>query len=128
MPRVVHFEIHASDPARMVKFYTEVFDWKFMHRPEMQYWLVMTGDEKEPGINGGLMQRRGPKPDKDQPVSAHVCTVDVPSVEEYWKRALAAGALPALPKKTIPGVGYAAYLKDPDGNIFGIYQADKAAH
>jgi predicted enzyme related to lactoylglutathione lyase len=127
MPRVVHFEIHASDPPRLVKFYTDVFGWKITHMPQMQYWLIDTGDASAPGINGGLMQRKGPKPEKGQSVNAHVCTVDVPSVDDYWKRALAEGASPAMPKMTIPGVGYVAYVLDPDGNIFGIYQVDKTA-
>jgi predicted enzyme related to lactoylglutathione lyase len=29
MPRVVHFEIHAADPARGVKFYGKIFGWTF---------------------------------------------------------------------------------------------------
>ncbi len=28
MPRVVHFEIHADDPERAVRFYKKVFGWK----------------------------------------------------------------------------------------------------
>lgn len=128
MPRVVHFEIHASDPTRLVRFYSEVFGWKFTHMPELQYWLIDSGEASTPGINGGLLQRRGPKPEKGQPVNAHVTVMDVASVDDYWKKALAAGASPALPKMTIPGVGYAAYAVDPDGNIFGLYQADKSAH
>ena len=28
MPRVIHFELSADDPARAVKFYDEVFGWK----------------------------------------------------------------------------------------------------
>ncbi len=27
--RPVHFEIHADDPKRAMKFYTDVFGWKF---------------------------------------------------------------------------------------------------
>jgi predicted enzyme related to lactoylglutathione lyase len=127
MPRPVHFEIQASDPPRLAKFYSEVFGWKVQHMPEMQYWLLMTGDEKEPGINGGILNRKGPKPAVNQSVNAYVCSIDVPSVDDYWKRALAAGASPALPKMTIPGVGYVAYVKDPDENILGLYQTDKSA-
>ncbi len=44
----------------MAKFYTEVFGWKITHMPQMEYWLIVTGDASTPGINGGLMQRRGP--------------------------------------------------------------------
>lgn len=127
MLRPVHFEIQSGDPARLAKFYSEVFGWKVQHMPQLQYWLLTTGEEKDPGINGGILNRKGSKPTKEQSVNAFVCSMDVPSVDDYWKRALAAGASPALPKMTIPNVGYVAYLADPDGNIFGIYQADKSA-
>lgn len=29
MRRIVHFEIHASDPQRAIEFYESVFGWKF---------------------------------------------------------------------------------------------------
>lgn len=125
MPRVVHFEIHASKPQVLVDFYTEVFGWKFTHMPQMQYWIIDNGDG--PGINGGLMQRHGPKPEPGASVTSHVTVIDVPSVDDYMKRALGAGAKEALPKMSIPGIGYAAYILDPDNNIVGIYQADKDA-
>ncbi len=38
-----------------------------------------------------------------------------------------AGAECALPKMAIPGVGWLAYYKDPDGHIFGIMQNDPGA-
>ena len=29
MPRPVHFEIHATDPQRAIRFYTQLFGWTF---------------------------------------------------------------------------------------------------
>lgn len=58
MPRVVHFEVHASDPERTMNFYRELFGWKF---------------------------------------------------------------------QAIPGVGWLAYAKDPEGTIFGMMQSDPSA-
>ena len=126
MPRVVHFEIHASKPQQLVDFYSEVFGWKFQHMPEMKYWMIDNGEG--PGINGGLTQRHGPKPPADAPVSTHVTVIDVANVDAAWSKALASGATAALPKMAIPHVGYAAYLRDPDNNLFGIFQADSGAH
>lgn len=126
MPRVVHFEIHASKPQQLVDFYSEVFGWNFRHIPEIQYWMIDNGEG--PGINGGLMQRMGPKPPADAPVSTHVTVIDVANVDASWEKALASGATAALPKMAIPNIGYAAYLCDPDNNLFGIYQADSGAH
>jgi predicted enzyme related to lactoylglutathione lyase len=33
----------------------------------------------------------------------------------------------ALPKMPIPGMGWLAYCKDSEGNIFGMMQADPSA-
>ncbi len=62
-----------------------------------------------------------------QAVIAFVCTVDVPAIDEYLKKATAGGATIALPKMAIPGVGWLAYCKDTEGNIFGMMQSDKNA-
>ena len=37
------------------------------------------------------------------------------------------GALVCVPKTAVPGIGWLAYVKDPDGNIFGMMQADTKA-
>ena len=37
------------------------------------------------------------------------------------------GGTLALTKMAIPHVGWVAYVKDPDGNIFGLHQADPSA-
>jgi predicted enzyme related to lactoylglutathione lyase len=126
MPRPVHFEIHAGDPEKIVKFYVDVFGWKITHMPQFDYWLIETGSG-DVGINGGLMRRRGPAPEADAPVNAYVCSIGIDSVDNYLDRAIKAGAAVALPKMSIPGVGYQAYVKDPDGNILGLHQADRSA-
>jgi predicted enzyme related to lactoylglutathione lyase len=126
MSRPVHFEIHASDPEKLAKFYADVFGWKIQHMPQFDYWLIDSGSS-EHGINGGLLRRRGSPPAPDAPVNAYVCSLGIDSVDSYLERALKAGATVALPKMAIPGVGYQAYIKDPDGNILGLHQPDKSA-
>ncbi|HPT75026.1 MAG TPA: VOC family protein, partial [Methanomassiliicoccaceae archaeon] len=55
MPRVIHFEIPAEDPERAVEFYKKVFGWKIdKWEGPIDYWLVMTGENDEPGINGAI--------------------------------------------------------------------------
>ena len=68
MSRVVHFEIPAVNGKKSVEFYKEVFGWEASQFGEHEYWLVNTGDEREPGINGAIMTRK----DQGQPV---VCTI-----------------------------------------------------
>ncbi len=126
MPRVVHFEIHAGDPARAIKFYENLFGWTFQKwEGPTEYWMVITGPDDQPGINGGLLQRRGEL--DGQAVIAYVCTVDVAAIDDSMAKAQANGGTIALPKMAIPGVGWLAYFKDTEGNIFGMMQADAEA-
>jgi predicted enzyme related to lactoylglutathione lyase len=127
MSRLVHFEIHADDPARAIRFYSAVFGWNFRQWGQQQYWMVDTGSKDEPGINGGLLPRRGPRPENGAPVNAFPCTVDVPSVDEALRAVQANGGSIAFPKNAIPGVGWLAYGIDPEGNIFGVMQVDSTA-
>jgi predicted enzyme related to lactoylglutathione lyase len=128
MPRVVHFEIHASDPERAVKFYTTLFGWEITKWDgPSDYWLVRTGSPDQRGIDGGLLRRHGPGPAEMQAVNSFVCTVDVPNVDDYFAKAQSAGGTVALPKMLIPGVGWLAYVKDTEGNILGMMQMDAGA-
>ncbi len=125
MNRPIHFEIHAFDPEKLATFYTSVFGWKMQRLERIPYWLIDTGAGD--GINGGLMKRLGAPPVGGEPINAFVCSLGVESVDVSLKKALAAGATMARSKMAIPGVGWQAYIKDPDGNILGLHQADKGA-
>ena len=126
MPRVIHFEIHADDPDRAIRFYREMFGWEFTKwAGPMDYWLIKTGAADQPGIDGGLLRRHGPI--DGQAVTAYVCTVDVPSVDAAVGALQGAGGAVAMPKMPIPGVGWLAYAKDSEGNLFGLLQPDPTA-
>jgi predicted enzyme related to lactoylglutathione lyase len=126
MNRVVHFEIHAENLERAQKFYSGLFGWKFTKwNGPVDYWTIETGSKGEPGIDGGLVIRKGPI--DGQSITAYVCTIEVANLDQIMKTAQEAGATIALPKMPIPGMGWLAYLKDTEGNIFGIMQADPSA-
>lgn len=127
MPRVAHFEIHATKPAELAAYYRELFGWKMQHIPHIDYWMIDTSEGSAPGINGGLLQRRGATATDGQPVNAFVCTVSVSLIDAYFQKAIQLGGTQAVPKMAIPGVGWVAYCKDPDGNIFGLHQEDSEA-
>ena len=121
MPRVVHFEIDAQKPEQLVKFYEKVFGWKIMRwEGPIDYWLITTGKEDEPGIDGGLSKRTEPEP-------STVNTIDVPSIDEYIKKVKDNGGKITRPKHAVPGVGWTAYFEDPEGNGFGLMEEDKSA-
>jgi predicted enzyme related to lactoylglutathione lyase len=120
MLRVTHFELPADDPERAVAFYQKVFGWKINKwEGPVDYWLITTG-ENASGINGAIMRREN--------VTNTVNTVDVPSLDEFSQKVVAAGGKVMTPKTAIPGVGYFAYCTDTEGNLFGIMQDDPAAH
>lgn len=120
MPRVVHFEISADEPERAVKFYSDVFGWNAEKwGGPKDYWLVTTGGDEQPGINGGVFKREGPV--------NFVNTIDVPSVEDFAARVTESGGRVVVPKMAIPGVGYLVYCQDTESNVFGIMQGDEAA-
>lgn len=125
MGRTVHFEIHASEPQALVDFYSKMFGWNFNKWEGGDYWLIATGDG--PGIDGGLLPRRGPKPDDGAAVNAFVCTVDVEDVDQSVAMLKELNGVVAVPKMPVPGIGWLVYGKDPDGNIFGMMQADPNA-
>jgi predicted enzyme related to lactoylglutathione lyase len=116
MPRVIHFEIHADNPERAVKFCEKAFGWKTQKwEGPTDYWLVTTGEKDQPGIDGAIMKRMDKGTTWD--------TIDVPSVDEFIKKILAGGKV-VQQKMPIPGIGYAAYCVDTEGNVFGIMQSD----
>jgi hypothetical protein len=123
MYRPIHFEIPSANPEAAIKFYGDLFGWKFQSwgGGPMEYWIVDTGDASQPGIHGGLMKRVHP----EQPC---VNTIDVPDLDAMVEKAVAAGGQIALPKMPVPGVGWLAYVKDLDGHIFGLMQSDAAAN
>ena len=128
MSRVVHFEIHAENPQRAVRFYTAVFGWTITKWDgPVDYWLVTTGPADQRGIDGGLVIRRGAAPAEGQPVNAYVCTIGVASVDDTIATIKASGGTIALEKMPVPGVGWLAYAKDTEGNIFGVLQPDQTA-
>lgn len=127
MSRITHFEIHASQPQALIDFYTALLGWSFSKWGEVDYWLITTGPAEEPGINGGLLPRRGDAPVEMQAVNSFVCTAQVTSLDDTLAKATSLGGTLAVPKMPIPGVGWLAYVKDPDGNIFGLMQPDPSA-
>ena len=126
---VVHFEIPADDPERAITFYRGLFGWRIQKLSVdggLEYWSVGTvpvdahRQPQGPGVNGGLMRRRHP----DQPP---VNYIGVESVDECAAKAQRLGAREVLPKTAVKGMGWFAYLRDTEGNVFAIWQRDGAA-
>ena len=121
MNRVIHFEMVVDDPERAIGFYQNVFGWKVNRWEGPQtYWLLTTGPNDQPGINGGMMQQQ-----KDMPRTIN--TIEVASVDDYVEKVTSNGGKVVMPKMAVPGIGHQAYCQDTEGNWFGIHQMDPNA-
>lgn len=121
MSRIVHFDISARNPDKEMKFFSNVFGWTFKKWDgPMDYWLIMTGDSKEPGIDGGLSK-------KGQQGMMNVNTIGTKNIDDDIKKIKDHGGVIIQQKTSILGVGYLAYFKDPEGNVFGLMMDDTTA-
>lgn len=120
MPRPSHFDLMSEQPEQTVEFCTKVFGWEFRKwEGPMEYWLIMTGDPAAAGIDGGL--------GRGKPVDQVVLTLSPVKLDAVLAAAQAAGGTVAQPRGPIPGVGWFAAVRSPDGNLFGLMEEDPAA-
>lgn len=122
--RVVHFEIPFENGDRARRFYSEAFGWTFAEMPEMSYTIATTGPVQESGmpsehgyINGGMFARQ------DGPPDSPVVTVDVASIDDALKRVEQLGGSTVLAKQAVGDMGFAAYFRDPEGNVMGLWES-----
>lgn len=120
MSRPVHFEINADNAKRAAQFYEKVFGWKLQKwEGPVEYWLAITGEKEQPGIDGAIMPR--------MKKATTTIFMNVPSVDDYLKKVVKAGGKKLSDKESIPGVGYSAYCEDTEGNVIGLFQSDPKA-
>ncbi len=130
MSRPIHFEIQCDDLDRARGFYGAVFGWQFQdwgHVTGSPYLGVTTGQEGEPGIDGGMQLRQGAAHPTGSGANAAVLTMGVADFDEAAELIVGAGGSVALPKTAFPGTAWQGYFLDTEGNIFGIHQPDPDA-
>jgi len=121
--RVVHFEIPFDDGERARAFYRDAFGWVINEYPEMHYDIVQTGPvgddgfPAQPGYVGGGMIRR------ESPTDRPVITIDVDDIDAALARIEELGGMAVLGRQDVGDMGYAAYFKDVEGNLMGLFQA-----
>ena len=120
----IFFEIQADDVNRAVKFYQNVFDWKFNKQPNLpiEYWDIETG-----GSRGGLLQRPAKTPPSEHGTNAFVCSLEVENFDAIADKIMKGGGQVALEKFPVPGRCWQGYFIDTEGNTFGIFEVDEKA-
>jgi len=125
LDKVVFFEIPVDNSARAREFYSTVFGWKMNDVPEMHYTQVGTveaarngirGTPKEPGaINGGMVERR-------ELTKNPVLYIRVENIDQAAATVEKNGRKMIQPKMPVGNFGFAAYFKDTEGNVLGLWQ------
>lgn len=124
MNTIAYFEIQTGDPETAMRFYETVFGWRFakMEGLPIPYWRIETA-----GMHGGLLQRPANTPPAECGTNAYVCSMEVEDLDATAALIEQSGGQVALPKFAVPGVCWHAYFIDPEGNTFGVFQADSNA-
>lgn len=131
MSKVVHFEIAADDPEKLAQFYTDVFEWKIKEwkREEVmdeanRYWIIEAGPKEEIGANGGIYKRQ--KPLANGGSNAFVCNIAVDDILATVRKIRENGGK-AEEIMEMPDIGKSASSKDPEGNMFVVFEPDPNA-
>jgi predicted enzyme related to lactoylglutathione lyase len=111
---VVHLEIIGKDPAKLRKFYAELFDWKFgdVMGPEMGHYSLVQPDSS--GIGVGVGSEMGGSGNRT------TAYVEVPDLKATLDQAAAMGGKILMEPMEIPGVVTMAMFADPEGNVIGL--------
>lgn len=116
MSTFVHFDLPANEMDRCKKFYETLFDWKFKHIPEMDYYLIeTTGPDGKKGLGGGMSKRTK----SDEKI---VNYIGVESIDNHVLKIIEMGGKISGPKINVPGWGNLAVCSDTEGNTFGLWE------
>lgn len=122
MDKVVHFEIPADNVERAQGFYMKAFGWEMNSMPDMGYTMIRTvpvDDKQMPteagAINGGMAKREAPL---DKPV----IVISVKDIEASLRTIESLGGSTIRKKMPVGDMGFAAYFKDSEGNVVGLWQ------
>jgi uncharacterized protein len=115
MAKVVHFEIPVDDAERASTFYRDALGWQIQGFGDEPYWLVTAGAEGDRGADGALIGRGDIH-------RAPVLVVGVESLDDAIAAVERAGGEILQGRMEIPGVGWSAYFRDPEGNTVGLFQ------
>ena len=116
-----HFSLNADDVDQLCQFYSGVFGWTFQDMGMSEAYKIaeIPGGGAQP-IGFGIGQR-----DEDN-IRGAINYVTVESIDGYATKVEAHGGAVTF-RFSVPGQGHGAVIRDPDGNPFGLWQADPGA-
>lgn len=117
---IVHYEIPANDAATLVKFYSNVFGWKFGTAPGMDTYHMASTVEGEDAAGVAVFQRDASFETK--PINY----IGVESVKTFVAKIKEHGGT-ILHEFSVEGMGHGAQALDPEGNPVGVWESDPTA-
>jgi uncharacterized protein len=111
------FAIHVDDVDRARRFYEAVFGWVFEPWGPPGFYLIHTGDEADPGIQGLMHKRMVPRTGAG--LNGLEATFAVEDLDPIIAAVEANGGKITMPKAPIPTVGVLIRFEDPEGNDIG---------
>ena len=120
------FAIHVDDVDRARKFYEAVFGWTFEPWGPPGFYLIHTGDDASPGIQGLMHTRQVPRTGTG--LNGFEPSFSVDDVDAVLERVVANGGTVTMPKAVIPTVGALVRFLDTEGNDVGAMHYEVAPH
>jgi predicted enzyme related to lactoylglutathione lyase len=121
---IKHFAIHADDIPRARAFYEKAFGWRFKPWGPPGFYLIQTGTDEDPGVQGALQGRREVVPGK--PMFGFECSLGVDSIDDTIAAIEANGGKIVMPKFHIPTVGTLIFFEDTEGTVIGAMQYEES--
>ena len=114
--QIVHFEIPADDTARGREFWGSLFGWQFQSFPgPFEYHMTQISDQTGAAITNMEPGKRGTR-----------AYFEVDDINAGAARVRELGGEANEPM-SVPGMGWFATCRDPQGNEFGLWKHDTTA-
>ena len=114
--QVVHLEIPADDTAKAREFWGGLFGWQWQEMGgPFEYHMTQLSDQTGGAITNMEPGKRGPR-----------VYLDVDDINAGAARVQELGG-EAGEAQPVPGMGWFAICKDPEGNEFGLWQNEPSA-
>jgi predicted enzyme related to lactoylglutathione lyase len=120
------FAIHVDDVDRARRFYEAVFGWVFEPWGPPGFYLIHTGDEASPGIQGLMHKRQVPRTGTG--LNGIEPSFSVDDVDAIAALVEANGGTITFAKGVIPTVGALIRFLDTEGNDIGAMQYETPPH
>lgn len=113
-----HVEIPADEPERAKRFYADVFGWSFEpETPGFEGYHTFTTPVGREGTAGAIGKRGEMAPEQLR------LYAQVDSIDDTLAKIAEAGGSVVEPKAEVPGMGWYAVFKDPEGNELALWES-----